>query len=163
MRLLVSLILTVWLAGTQARGADDLPPRAVARLGGHRFYHGPGVTCAVLSPDGQRAASAAEVPVYFRHVVDKQRDAHGRVIILWDTATGERIRDRHARGGEVFGIPGEWRVRGPADARSEGGPGPPRQTSLRLERHMVQPSDHSLAFNGVPSSSDYLILESARI
>ncbi|HKB02593.1 MAG TPA: hypothetical protein VKD90_10260, partial [Gemmataceae bacterium] len=82
--------------------ADELPPRAFARIGDHRFYHGPGVACAVLSPDGRYVASAAAFPVYFRHVTDRDRDAYERAVVLWDAATGERVREFRAPGGPVW-------------------------------------------------------------
>src|SRR5262249_16901874 len=56
--------------------ADALPQRAVARIGDYRFYHGPGIRMAALSPDGKHIASL--------------RDSD--VIVLWDTGTGERFR-----------------------------------------------------------------------
>src|SRR5438309_2237196 len=74
-------------------GADELPPRALARLGDHRFYHGPGITCAVLSPDGSRVASTATAPVYFPEDGDHQFDPALRAIVLWDAATGDRLRE----------------------------------------------------------------------
>lgn len=55
----VLLTVTMGLPRTGALGANELPPRAVARLGSYRFYHGPGIECAVLSPDGSRVASTA--------------------------------------------------------------------------------------------------------
>src|SRR4051812_1079940 len=70
-----------------------LPRRAVGRIGSDRFYHGPGVWCAVLSPDSRRIASVAYFPSYFRYVSQAQRDAQSRTIVLWDAATGERLRE----------------------------------------------------------------------
>ena len=49
----IGTILVIALAAVLppiARGAEDLPARAVARVGDHRFYHGPGLTRAALSP-----------------------------------------------------------------------------------------------------------------
>jgi WD40 repeat protein len=83
-------------------GADELPPRAIARIGDHRFYHGPGITCAVLSPDGRYVASAAAFPSYFRYVTDKDRDPYQRTVVLWESATGERVREFRAPGGPVW-------------------------------------------------------------
>ena len=74
-------------------GAEELPPRALARLGDHHFYHGPGVTCAVLSPEGRHVASAATYPCYCKYLGDKEREAYERIIVLWEAATGERVRD----------------------------------------------------------------------
>src|SRR5262249_5198958 len=67
---LAGLILLAASAGSRGAAppvpstdsSDPLPPRAVARLGSQRFYHGPGIQCAVLSPDGRRIASAATYP-----------------------------------------------------------------------------------------------------
>jgi WD40 repeat protein len=87
-------LLLGWLLNG-ARGAE-LPPRALAQLGNHRFYHGPGIECAVLSPDGKYVASAAQVPCYFRHTTDRERDDYEPVIVLWDAATGERNRKLRA-------------------------------------------------------------------
>src|SRR5262249_42676111 len=43
-----------------------------------------------------RLASAADFPSYFRYVTQKERDPYSRTIVLWDAATGERIRELHA-------------------------------------------------------------------
>jgi hypothetical protein len=77
MRLLV-LTGILGLAQANMQGAERLPPRALARLGDHRFYHGSGIISAVLSPDGRRIASA---------------DDHHRTIVVWDSASGERLRE----------------------------------------------------------------------
>lgn len=69
------LIVTTALPRTGVLAAEPLPPRALARIGDYRFYHEPGIMCAVLSPDGRRIASTAADPV----------------IVLWDAATGERL------------------------------------------------------------------------
>jgi hypothetical protein len=53
------VLLLVLCVLSPAPAADELPPRALARLGDYRFYHGPEIACAVLSPDGSRVASAA--------------------------------------------------------------------------------------------------------
>jgi WD40 repeat protein len=87
------LSLIVGLLSSASLAAEELPPRAVARLGNHRFYHGPGLGCAVLSPDGRRVASAAAYPSYFRYTTKKQREAYETVIVLWDAATGARVRE----------------------------------------------------------------------
>lgn len=71
---------------------EPLPARAVARLGSRRFYHGPGITCLALSPDGKRAASAASG--WFPNA--KGWEEYGRSVVLWDTATGERLRTLRA-------------------------------------------------------------------
>lgn len=58
-RLLILLTAMMGPSRTEGLAAEPLPPRALARIGDHRFYHGPRITCAVLSPDGSRMASAA--------------------------------------------------------------------------------------------------------
>src|SRR5262249_32608093 len=55
-------------------------------------YHGPGVS-ATISPDGSRVASVA----YRRFFdADKEKEKSERVVVVWDSATGERV--------------GEWQV-----------------------------------------------------
>ncbi len=69
---------------------EPLPPRAIARLGSYRFYHGPGIECATLSPDGRFVVSAVRK---FR-VFDEEKEVESeRVIVLWDSNTGERVRE----------------------------------------------------------------------
>ncbi|HEY7424229.1 MAG TPA: PQQ-binding-like beta-propeller repeat protein [Gemmataceae bacterium] len=85
MHALVLFTLMIGLPQSGLLGAEPLPPRALARIGDHRFYHGPGLRCAVLSPDGRRIASAAS----------------DSVIVLWDAATGERLRALRAPQGFV--------------------------------------------------------------
>jgi WD40 repeat protein len=87
-RSLVLVTAMLVLLRIDVLGAESLPPRALARIGDHRFYHGPGIACAVLSPDGRRAASAVHYPV-----TDDERDAYTRAIVLWDAVTGERLRE----------------------------------------------------------------------
>jgi WD40 repeat protein len=87
------LSLLVCVLSPLSLAADELPPRAVARIGDYRFYHGPGIECAVLSPDGSRIASAARYPSYFKYVSGKDFDAYDQVIVLWDAATGKRVRE----------------------------------------------------------------------
>jgi WD40 repeat protein len=81
--------------------ADGLPPGAVARIGDYRFYHGPEVVAAVLSPDGRRAASAAYREEDLRHLSEKDRAELNRTIVLWDAATGARLRTLKADGAPV--------------------------------------------------------------
>jgi WD40 repeat protein len=75
--MLTLLFLATALPRTGMLAEEPLPPRALVRIGDHRFYHGPGIMCAVLSPDGHRIASTAGDPV----------------IVLWDAATGKRLRE----------------------------------------------------------------------
>src|SRR5262245_34247613 len=86
------------------RAADELPAGAFARVGDYRFYHGPGLRCAVLSPDGRRAASAAALPVYYRLTTAAARDPYDRTIVLWDASTGERVREIQAPHGPIDGL-----------------------------------------------------------
>jgi WD40 repeat protein len=89
-----SLVFLCVLSG--ALSAAELPPRAIAQIGSHRFYHGPGIKCAALSPDGTRVASIAEAP----RLVD-QRQVTERTIVLWDAVTGERIREVQSPSGAL--------------------------------------------------------------
>jgi WD40 repeat protein len=88
-RLLVLWIAVIGLMPTNGFSAARLPPRALARIGSHRFYHGPGIVCAVLSPDGLRAASAAN----YSETDFVKDDEYDRTIVLWDTTTGERLKE----------------------------------------------------------------------
>ncbi|HTU22387.1 MAG TPA: hypothetical protein VMG10_30385 [Gemmataceae bacterium] len=106
-RLTILLTATIGLLRSGALAAEALPPRALARIGDHRFYHGPRIDCAALSPDGRLAASAAEYPRYshgiaINYISDKERDAYDPVIILWDTATAERLRELRVPHGVVW-------------------------------------------------------------
>jgi WD40 repeat protein len=91
-------ILLAHFPPSPAVAAEELPPRAVARLGSRCFYHGPGIHSAVLSPDGSRVASAASYPSYFRLVTEQDRSAYDPVVVVWDAATGERVRELRVEG-----------------------------------------------------------------
>ncbi len=81
--------------------AEPLPPRALARLGSYRFYHGPDVNSAVLSPDGRMIASAS------LKVVSKNGNpqyVNEKGIILWDKVTGQRIRELQVPNAPVFDL-----------------------------------------------------------
>ena len=82
------LSLFICLLASRALAADSLPPRALARLGDYRFFHGPGHIRAVLSPDAHRVASAPQLGG--DGFLEKERAVYLRTIILWDAATGER-------------------------------------------------------------------------
>lgn len=85
------LIVACILGCTSTTPAEEpLPLHALTKLGTHQFYHGPGVH-AVLSPDGSRIASAARESFYY--VTDSEREKYERIIVLWDSTTGERIRE----------------------------------------------------------------------
>jgi WD40 repeat protein len=71
-----SLSLLICLLSSASLRADELPPRAIARLGDYRFYHGSDISCAALSPDGRWAASGG-----------------GSRIVVWDTATGKPFHE----------------------------------------------------------------------
>jgi len=86
------VVLLVAFAGSP-RAADDLPPRALARLGDHAFHHGPGIAAVAVSPDGAVLASAAEYPESFGPVGPAERSAYERTVVLWDAATGRRLRE----------------------------------------------------------------------
>jgi WD40 repeat protein len=91
LRCVLPLLVGVLVSGSLA--AEDLPARALARVGKHQFYHGPGLECAVLSPDGSRVASSAKDASSFRKVSVEERQSYERTIVLWDAATGERVRE----------------------------------------------------------------------
>lgn len=88
-----TLLALAVVALPAAARADDLPPGALARLGDYRFYHGPEIKSAVLSPDGRRAAAAAHREEDLRYISEKARAELNRTIILWDATTGVRLRE----------------------------------------------------------------------
>jgi WD40 repeat protein len=92
-RILFVLVCTLSASALQGQ---ELPPRAVARLGDYRFYHGSSIELVALSPDGSRVASLAAKPSYFRHITDKDRDPFDRTIVLWDAVSGQRVRELQA-------------------------------------------------------------------
>src|SRR5262245_13294474 len=98
----VLLVLTAVVAAAKAdepraiAKEAPLPPGAIASLGSYRFFHGPGVHSAVLSPDGTRVASAATYPIYQQLLPPEEKCDYERVIVLWDARTGERIRELEA-------------------------------------------------------------------
>ena len=96
MWLVTLLTATMALPRPEVLAGEALPPRALARIGDHRFYHGPDITCAVLSPDGRRIASAAYDPT-----TDAEQDFYSRTIVLWDAATGERLREMRVAHREI--------------------------------------------------------------
>src|SRR5262249_48067137 len=89
----ILLTLSMGFLPRSALGADELPPRALARLGDYRFYHGPGIECAVLSPDGSRVASVGRYSDHNTQVSDQERQRYDCTIVVWDAATGDRIRE----------------------------------------------------------------------
>ena len=84
------LVVLAALGGGRAAADDPLPAHAVARLGSYQFYHGPGVS-ATFSPDGARIASVAREP--YSDVTETEREKTERVVVLWDAATGDRVRE----------------------------------------------------------------------
>jgi WD40 repeat protein len=91
-RILFALVCALSCLG-RVSAEEPLPPRALARIGSYQFNHGPDVS-AVLSPDGSRAVSVAhDHLVFLRGAVDQQVEADARVVVLWDSATGERLRE----------------------------------------------------------------------
>ncbi len=75
---------------------QELPPRAVARLGDYRFFHGSSIELVAMSPDGSRVASLARKPCYYHHITNEDRDPFDRTVVIWDAATGERLREMTA-------------------------------------------------------------------
>ena len=78
------LSVLVCVLSPLSAAADELPPRAVARLGDYRFYQDSPIRCAAISHDA-------------RFVATGQGNAHDgaevrRTIILWDAATGQEVR-----------------------------------------------------------------------
>ncbi|MGH7221973.1 MAG: WD40 repeat domain-containing protein, partial [Gemmataceae bacterium] len=100
--LLVFSTATMGLMRTSVVGVEALPPRALARIGDHRFYHGPGIECVAWSADGSRIASAAHYLPYFTHISDNERKAYDTLIVVWDAATGARLGERHVPYGRVW-------------------------------------------------------------
>jgi WD40 repeat protein len=76
------LSLVACLLSVPALAADDLPPRAVARLGDYSLSPCDRIGCAVISHDGRRVATTVEQPLNLR--VPKPD-----ILITWDATTGE--------------------------------------------------------------------------
>src|SRR4051794_5333530 len=51
-----TVLFALLLSVSRAGAADDLPPRAVARLGDYRLFHGDYLRATALSHDGRRVA-----------------------------------------------------------------------------------------------------------
>lgn len=89
------LVALVALGSMQAEGiaAKPLPPRALAHLNDFRLFHGPGVSCAALSPDGRFLASAMRYSdSASEYLAVNEQEAYTRGLILWDARSGERLR-----------------------------------------------------------------------
>jgi WD40 repeat protein len=70
-----SLLLgAIFVSVGQSSGSDALPPGAIARLGTTCFRHEGKIRALAFAPDGRTLATAA-----------------GRIIHLWDTATGKKL------------------------------------------------------------------------
>ena len=87
------LSLFVCLLASRALAADDLPPRAVTRLGDYCLYPDNDICCAAISHDGSRVATGLEI------VHDKDR-TH-RTLCVWDAATGKEMRRWELPEGEL--------------------------------------------------------------
>jgi WD40 repeat protein len=92
MRLLILLTATIGLMRSEVLGAERLPPRALARIGDHRFYHGPWVSSAVLSPDGRFLASSTWYHGFY-DLRENQEVPKDGVVVTWDAVSGERLRE----------------------------------------------------------------------
>jgi WD40 repeat protein len=79
---LPSLLLAALSVGALA--ADELPPRAVARLGDYRFYHGDEIGSTAICHDGRRVVTAD----YAYRTGDKYRSA----VVVWDATTGREMQ-----------------------------------------------------------------------
>src|SRR5262245_53968535 len=101
MRRTTLALATVFLGIAPVLSTAGEPARALARLGDYRFYHGPEIQSAVLSPDGSRVASAARYSEHNTQVSDQERQRYDCAIVVWDTATGERIRELRAPRGPL--------------------------------------------------------------
>jgi WD40 repeat protein len=76
------LSLLVCVLSPLSLAAEELPPRAVARLGDYRFYHGNDLGYVAISYDGRRVLTGD-----FDSVAGPQR-----LFILWNATTGTEIR-----------------------------------------------------------------------
>ena len=82
-------------------GVDEqLPRHAIARMGNCRFFHGPYVRHAALSPDGKIIASSSEEVWWYEgeattYISDK-------IVVIWDSTTGKRLRELHVPHAPVF-------------------------------------------------------------
>ena len=96
----ISLVLACTLLTSGLQG-QELPPRAIARLGDYRFHHGSSIELVALSPDGSRVASLARKRSYPNDVPEKDRDPFDRTIVVWDAASGQRVCELQAPGRPV--------------------------------------------------------------
>lgn len=91
-RLACALALTAGVAAAQEPPrldlhGDPLPPGAVARLGTVRFRHPGPVGGYAFSPDGTRIAASS--------------GGDQRMVVVWDRATGKKVRDLPGSSGRV--------------------------------------------------------------
>ena len=101
-RPVVLLSFLVCMLSAAVARADELPPRALARVGSYRLYHGPDVHSAVVSPDGRMIASASwETSGYSD---EKEQVACEKIIVLWDCATGKRTRELEVPYAPAYGL-----------------------------------------------------------
>jgi WD40 repeat protein len=87
------LSLFVCLLASRAVAADDLPPRAIARLGDHCFYPGHSICCAAINHDGSRVVTGLEIPHDNSHT--------RRTLCVWDADTGKEMRRWELPEGEL--------------------------------------------------------------
>ena len=84
--------------------ADDvdatLPRQALSRLGTDRWFHGPHIRQAAISPDGRIVASTSEEVWWYEGETTKYTS--DKTITLWDSATGKRIRELEVPHAPVF-------------------------------------------------------------
>ncbi len=92
-----SLVLICTLWGLALHG-EELPPRAFARLGDYRFFHGSSIELVALSPDGSRVASLGTKRRPLFASADKEPDPFDRTIVVWDAVSGHRLREFQAPG-----------------------------------------------------------------
>jgi WD40 repeat protein len=70
--------------------SEPLPLHAIARMGTYRFFHGPQIRHAVLSPDGGIIASASDEALWYEG--ENTKYFGDKLLVLWDSSTGKPLR-----------------------------------------------------------------------
>ena len=101
--LITSVALPKAWADEPIDGFDGpLPRHALARMGNDQFLHGSHIRHAVLSPNGQIIASTSEETWWYEGETTKY--VSDNIIVLWDSATGKRLRELQVPHAPVFGF-----------------------------------------------------------